>query len=230
MDRHQKIVLAASGTALVAVGGTAWYLLRRDPRGRLLCPASQIVDVRDLRPGSYVVLELASIDGSFAEPTWAKIVRKRILGGYRVALVGEISDTGEPIALNTAKHGFALDQELTIKPQCIWDVYRPPASNAELVCGPGLLLIPEDSGIPRTPDPDGARLRRDDDAAIVIAAAGKPTELIWLRIESASPGAQSFTGRVLEPTLHADVHGIKQHDKLQFVRDCVVDVRISGEM
>ncbi len=228
LDRHQKIVLAASGTALVALGATAWWILKPRPLGKLLCPASRLVEAEDLKDGSYVVLELASIDGSFTEPTWGRIVSKKILGGYDVQLVGELSHTGDPVALGTARHGYAIDQRITVDPACMWDVYRPPAGTAELVCGPALALLPEAAGIPKVPDPDANRLRRDDDAAVVIAAEGKPMELIWLRVESASPGAQSFTGRVLQPTQHDDVHGIKQHDKLEFVRDCVVDVRIGG--
>lgn len=231
LGRHQKIVLAASGTALVALGGTAWWILRPRPIGKLLCPASRLVEAADLKDGSYVVLELASIDGSFAEPTWGRIASKRLLGGYKVELVGEVSDQGDPIGLNTARHGYAIGQTITVDPKCMWDVYRPPSGPAEIVCGPASLsTLPEGSGIPRVPDPDAARLRRDDDAAVVIAAEGRPTELIWLRVESASPGAQSFTGRVLQPTLHPEIHGIRQHDKLEFVRDCVVDVRISGGM
>ena len=228
LDRHRKIVLAASGTALVALGGTAWWILRPRPPGKLLCPASRLVDAEDLKTGSFVVLELASIDGSFAEPTWGRIVRKRLIGGYRIELVGETSDEGDPIPLSTARHGYAIGQTITVDPSCMWDVYRPPTGTAELVCGPALATLPE--GLPKAPDADAVRLRRGDDAAVVIAAEGKPTEIVWLRIESASPGSQSFTGRVLQPTLHPEIHGINQNDPLEFVRDCVVDVRIGGGM
>jgi hypothetical protein len=229
LGRKQKIALATSGTAVVALGGVAWWILRPRPLGRLVCPASRQVADNDLRPGSYVVLELGSADGKFTEPTWAKIRKRKLLGdNLEVQLVGEINEVGSALPLTTARHGYALDQRLSVDPSCVWDVYRPPSGTAELVCGVALEAIPASLGIPRIPDPDASKLRRDDDAAVVIAAEGRPTELLWVRIESSSPGAQSLSGRVLQKTLHADVHGINQGDKLQFVRDCVVDVRLGG--
>ena len=225
-DRRKKAVLAASSVALVGLGVTAWWILRDRPKGRLLCPASRVADPKTLRVDSYVVLQLASTDGKFAEPTWAKIRRHTLLGDLEVELVGEIDESGNARELTSDRHGYEIGQTITADPRCVWDVYRPPAGQALLVCGPELARLPKEAGMPSAPDPDASKLRRGDDASVVIAASGQVLEQIWLRVESSSPGSHAFTGRVLEPTTREDVHGLEQGDTLQFVRDCVVGVRI----
>lgn len=224
-DRRKKAVLAASSVALVGLGATAWWILHERPKGRLLCPASRVADDGSLRDDSYVVLQLASTDGKFAEPTWGKIVGRTFLRDLEVEIVGEIDESGQPHELMTDRHGYAIGQTIKVDPRCVWDVYRPPGGAAKLVCGSALGSLPSDAGISATPDTDSSRLRHGDDAAVVIAS-GDVLEQIWLRVESSSPGAQSFTGRVIDPPQHSEIHGLDQGDTLQFVRDCVVDVRI----
>jgi hypothetical protein len=225
-DRRKRVVLVASSVALVGLGVTAWWILREPAKGRLLCPATPIASSSQIRDGSYVVLQLISRDSKFAEPTWGKVTGRTLFGDLEVEIVGEIDEVGAAQELQTQRHGYAIGQTIDVHPRCVWDLYHPPSGTAKLVCGSALSQIPADAGVPNAPDPDANRLRRDDDAAVVIAAQGQPTELLWLRVESSSPGAQSFTGRVIDPPLHTEVHGIEQGDTLQFVRDCVVDVRI----
>lgn len=225
-DRRKRVVLAASSVALVGLGVTAWWILREPPKGRLLCPASRVVGTESLRTDSYVVLQLASADGKFVEPTWGKIKGRTILRDLEVEIVGEVDELGNAHELATDRHGYEIGQTIKVDARCVWDVYRPPAGSATLVCGPALANVPADAGIRTTPDADASKLRRGDDAAVVIAVSGDVLEQIWLRVESSSPGAQSLTGRVIDPPAHSEIHGLEQGDTLEFVRDCVVGVRI----
>lgn len=223
-DRRKKAVLAASSVALVGLGATAWWILRDRPKGRLLCPSSRVVDPATLRVDSYVVLQLASIDGKFNEPTWAKIRGRTILHDVEVEIVGELDENGNPRPLSSDRHGYEIGQMIKVDPRCVWDVYRPLAGHTGLVCGPEL----EAAGISvsKLPSDDPAKLRKGDDAAVVIAAREGVIEQLWLRVEDSSPGAQSLTGRVVDPPTHSQIHGLRQGDTIAFVRDCVVDVRI----
>lgn len=223
-DRRKKVVLAASSVALVGLGATAWWILRDRPKGRLLCPASRVVASHALRDDSYVVLQLASTDGKFAEPTWGKIRGRTILRDLEVEIVGELDEGGMPHELQSDRHGYEIGQTIKVDPRCVWDVYRPLAGHATLICGPALGAA--GISVSKLPSDDPKNLRRGDDAAVVIASNGAVLEQLWLRVEDSSPGAQSLSGRVIDPPQHTEIHGLERGDIIQFVRDCVVDVRI----
>ncbi len=230
--RRQRLALAVGTTGLVAAAGTAAYLLlREEKKGRIVCPASPVVAPNDLHGGDFVVLELAALDRTVTEPTWARVLGSAWLGlgsSVRVEIVGEIDDADSPAALQTAKHGYAVGDVLRVAYGCVWDRYRPLAGRATLVCGPALAKIPYDVGVPDRPDPRAQALQLGDAAAVVVAAAGRPIEIVWLRLIDSSVASQVLLGEVEFDTQHSDVHGILRGAQFEFIRDCVVDTDIGG--
>ncbi len=231
-ERRQRLALAVGTTGLVAAAGTVTYLLlREDPKGKLVCPASPVVASGDLHEGDFVVLELAAIDRTVTEPTWARVLGRSWLGlgsSVKVQIVGEIGESDVPLALATDKHGYAVGDTLRVEPRCVWDRYRPLSGRASLVCGPALARIPYDVGVPARPDPRAEALQLGDAAAVVVASGGTPVEIVWLRLVDSSVASQVLLGEVEYDTQHSDVHGILQGAQIEFVRDCVVDTDIGG--
>lgn len=232
LTRQKRVALAVGTTGLVAAAGTAAYLLlHEDPKGRLVCPATPVVGPNDLREGDFVVLELAAVDRSVTEPTWAKVLGRAWLGigsSVRVEIVGEVGESDSPLTLKTDKHGYGVGDVLRVHHSCVWDRYRPLSGRATLVCGPGLARIPYDVGVPDRPDPRAEALQLGDAAAVVVAVGGQPIEIVWLRLVDSSVASQVLLGEVEFDTAHSNVHGILRGAQIEFVRDCVVDTDIGG--
>lgn len=232
LDRKRKITLAVGATGLVAVGATAGYLLlREDRKGELICPAAPIFDAEQFEKGDYVVLQLGSIDRTFSEATWARVVGRAWFGAgadLKVELDSQLGSGGDPAPLQTDKHGFSMGQRLVVEPRCVWDRYRPLSGRATLVCGASLFALPATLGLPTAPDPRAKALQPGDSAALVVAALGKPVELVWVKIVESSVGGQVLAGEILYDTEHAALHGLLRGRRVEFVRDCVVETNLGG--
>lgn len=228
LDRRQKVALGAGTAGFVAVAGTVAWLVSRNTRGHLICPSAPVVAAGDLAAGDFVALQLGERRGGFAESTWGRVVRRTIFGNVKVELVGPIDERLEAQPLNSDKHGYELGDTFSVDASCVWDAYRPPSGEAKLVCGAGLSLVPEGLGVPRQPDKRAEGLRAGDDAAVVVASGGAPVEMLWLRVVSVSPGNQVLTGEVTFDPISTDLHGLERGDQIQFVRDCVVEARLTG--
>jgi hypothetical protein len=231
LDRR-RVAIAAGAAGAAAVTGTVAWLLLRDARGELICPASPVVVDNDLREGDFVVLQLSSRDRSFSEPTWARVLGRswRPGGDWKLKLDAELDEGRDPVVLDpvvlqTEKHGYSIGQIVRADASCFWDRYRP--KTGIIVCGPALASIPAGT-VPRKPDPHAAELRTGDAAAIVVGAEGQPVEMLWVLVVSISVGGQVLTGEVVEETQHSDLHGLLRGSRIQFTRDCVVDVSMGG--
>lgn len=232
LTRQKRVALAVGTTGLVAAAGTAAYLLLREhPKGKLVCPASPVVGPNDLREGDFVVLELAALDRSVTEPTWARVLGPAWLGlgsSVKVRIDAEFVEGSDPVVLKTEKHGYAFGDVLRVDHTCVWDRYRPLSGRATLVCGPLLAKIPYDAGVPDRPDPRAEALRLGDAAAVVVAVGGRPVEIVWLRLVDSSVASQVLLGEIEFDTEFSDLHGLLRGAQIEFIRDCVVDTDIGG--
>lgn len=232
LDRRRKVTLIAGATGLAAVGATAGYLLlREDPKGELLCPATPRFAAGDFAAGDFVVVQLGTIDRTFSEPTWARVHGRTWFGlgrDVKVELDAQLGSAGEAAPLQTDRHGFAFGQHLVVDPKCVWDRYRPLRGRASLVCGPGLLSVPVDLGVPNVPDARAEALAVGDDAAVIVASHGRPVEMLWLNVVESTAGGQVLVGEILYDTESPEIHGLARGGRVEFVRDCVVETNLGG--
>lgn len=232
LDRRRKVTLAAGATGLAAVGVTAGYLLlREDRKGELLCPAAPLYGAKQIEEGDYVALQLGAVDHSFSEATWGRVLGRTWFGlgsGIKVELNSQVGSNTDPKPLQTEKHGFELGQHVVADAACVWDRYRPLGGRALLLCGPRLLSIPASLGLPTAPDPRAEALRPGDRAALVVAKNDTPVELIWATVVEPSKGGQALIGEVAYETMHPEIHGLQRGQRIEFIRDCVVEADLGG--
>lgn len=197
-------------------------------RGVVVCPdeVGKIApSVSQVRPGDFVIISLASKDRLFNQLTWARVrsfspTRDRMY----VEISGELTEAGVK-PLRSDKHGFFLSERIVIDSDCVFDVLHGEAQfTGQVLCGPGLQVVNE------TPKDTASVSKDHDDAVQVVVASveGQGTlwnEPLWVRVMSISPTSNVIHGLVMdEPELTAQ-HGLRQYNKIQFGRDCVIDIR-----
>jgi len=222
LPRRVSIPLAIGVGA--AAAALAWWLTRPQPTkpnglGQILCPVTAY-DGSVLKK-DYVVIELQAIDGTLAEPTWAVV--ERVQGDQiLVKIVGEIADGSDPKPLRTDKHGYSVGDRVLIAKSCVYDRYRPGRS-WQIVCGPALAPL----GFGPIPSGQASALGDTDLALVVVKGAEGGPEAMWVEIGAVSSGQQVISGVVVADP-QTTGHGLRRGDRLEFLRDCVVDAYFGG--
>lgn len=197
------------------------------PKGRVLCPKDvnrMPADTSTVKKGDYVVLHLQSHDRSFVEPVWGRVISvspKR--DQLHVQITGEFTDTGlRPIKYR--QHGFHMNEKVIVGTDCVFDVLSVSGTlKGTILCGPRLAVL-EGKYAPV----DTRRVAEGDMVQIVVAskeAQGTAWhEPLWVHVTRISPTASVIHGIVAEAPAQADRHGLSRFSKLDFTRDCVVDI------
>lgn len=195
------------------------------PKGSVVCPkdiGKLPANISTLKRGDFVIIELASKDKKSIEPTWARVrslspTKDRIY----VEIAGEFTEQGiKPI--KTKKHGFYLGEKLILDKECVFDVLHVSSKlTGQILCGPNLGVV----------DYGPVDTKRVSTQNIVRIVVGSPEaqgsawhEALWVHVTSISPTSQIIHGIVAEnPKLTAQ-HGLSKYSRVEFGRDCVVDV------
>jgi hypothetical protein len=197
-------------------------------RGVVACPADvgKIgADISGLRKGDFVIISLASKDRLFNQHTWARVrsfspTRDRLY----VEITGELTPSGVK-PLRSDKHGFFLNERIVIDSDCVFDVLENEAEfKGQVLCGPGLEVV---GGSPV--DTKGVSAEDHDAVQVVVASTEAQgtawNEPLWVQVTSISPTSNVIRGIVLEKPKLTAQHGLYQFSRLQFGRDCVIDIR-----
>ncbi len=218
----QQLAVGAAVTGIVTLGGLAWWWERKKKapkqKGKVRCPTRPLVDVKDVRLGDYVVVDLAAKNDSFHEYTWGRVSGATPSGKLQVKLIGETGEGGKPKAINTAKHGFVLNQILLLFPSCILEIYRPVPKQGHILCAAELPDV--------DPEVDAALLEIGDYAQVFVVDREGNSERVWTQVSGVGPEQQVVKATVFGEPTNANQHGYHRGDYVTFLRDCVVDVSL----
>lgn len=246
-ENQVKIVGALMGTAIVAT--IAWYADKSNDggvssggrgakpkdavvKGFVVCPK----DVGKIAPpiaglsrGDFVIIQLASADGKFVEPTWARV---RSFSPTRdkmyVEISGEYTNAGiKP--LSSDRHAFYLGEKIVLDKDCIFDVLRVQGKlTGQILCGPSLGVLTGIGGKPLYNLVDTKSVDTSNVVRVVVAseeAQGTAWhEPLWVHVTSISPTQHVIRGLVAETPKLTTKHGLKQYSSVEFGRDCVIGI------
>lgn len=194
-------------------------------KGSISCPIEEgrvPPSTAQLTVGDFVVLKLLDAKDKFVESTWAQV---RAISPDRellkVQLVGELTPEGQR-DLKSDRHGFRLNDIITVTAECVSEVLHHHAVlRGVVVCGPQV----ESLGFSLK---DSRGVSKSSDVQIVVADKKAPKDVwekLWVHVTHVLPTSNVIHGVVADDPQLSTKHGLRKFSKVEFTRDCIVNVR-----